>query len=97
MSKTSFLVAMLSIAYVFSIFSPTTGSGSMAYWLGEKIGVALGMIAFGVVLGTLVWLPVRAIKGPSAASDFILYVLVGTIISAGFLLLGQLGPTILGS
>jgi hypothetical protein len=87
---------MLSIAYVFAIFSPTYGRRNTAYRLGEQIGVSLGMIAFGVALGTLVWLPARAIKGPSAASDFKLYVLVGTIISAGFLLLGQWGPTLVG-
>ncbi len=78
---------MLSIAFVFAIFSPTSGRGSIAYWLGEKIGVSLAMTAFGVVLGTLVWLPARAIQGPSDESGFKLYVLIGTIISAGFLLL----------
>ena len=90
MSKISFSVALLCIGFVFAIFAPIESSTAAGYF-GEAIGITLGMLAIGVVLGVVLWLPAKVIKGPDRVPDFKPFVLVGAIISAVLLLVGQLG------
>ena len=87
MSKGSFAGVILSLCVVFSIFTPRR-TGSFAFWFGESIGISLGMVALGVVTGTILWLPVRAVKGPEKSPDLKIFVVVGTLIAATVLLIG---------
>jgi hypothetical protein len=96
MKTSHFVIAMLSLAYLFSLFV-LPEQGSDAFRLGRATGLSLGVLAIGIALGTIFWLPFRLIKGAKSTPDFKLFSLSATILTILFLLVGVVGPRIVGS
>jgi len=94
--KTShFVIAMLSLAFFFSLFV-LPEQGSDAFRLGYATAQSLGVLAIGIALGTIVWLPIRLIKGADSPPDFKLFAISATVLTIASLLMGVVGPKIAG-
>ena len=62
-----------------------------AYFIGNALGLSVGVILLGVLVGLVVWVPTRLLMGVARTPKAQYFVTISTLVVAVFLIVGNVG------